>query len=167
MTSKLGMSYNLKKRLLESARHRHVWASSGWTPFCFQRSELRGLGHLYCTGCMSLLTGLPCLPALNSSSSALPGCCHLLIASMGVVWFVSQTLRVQGTYAILILILWITSKQRQKKFPAAHQGSQWTFQQLNFPIFRYIRKQKERKEGKNPTNWQKQTCCQMHRKESM
>ena len=63
-----------------------------------------GLGHLYCTGYMSL-TALPCLPALKSSSSAFLGGCHLLIADMGVLWLTSQTSSVQGTYAVLILML--------------------------------------------------------------
>lgn len=167
--SKLGMNRNLKKRLLESARHRHVCgqASSGWTPFCFQRSELGGLGNLYCTRCTSLLAALPCLPALNSSSSALLGHCHLLMAGGGVFRFASQTASVQGTYAVLILIPLDHTEVEAKKVPSTPSRVPVNIPVAEFSLPSDISGSKKKGREKNPANWQKQTCCQMHAKESI
>lgn len=125
MTGKLGMSCNLKKRLLESARHRPVWASSRWTPFHCQRSELGGLGHFCCTGCTSLLTALPSIcPCIEQQQQQLcsPGVLSPANCRSGMFWFASQTLSAQGTFAVLIQPLSHTQVEA-KQFPAAHQGS--------------------------------------------
>lgn len=130
MTSKLGMSCSLKKRLLESARHRLVWTSSGWAFFCFWKSELGDLGHLYCTRCMSLLTALPCLPALSSSSSALPRHCHLLIAGRGGVLVCIPNLKHAEHLCCANTSPLNHTKVGAKKVPSnqsSNQMSQWSF----------------------------------------
>lgn len=130
MTGKLGMSCNLKKRLLESARHRPVWASSRWTPFHCQRSELGGLGHFCCTRCTSLLTALPSIRPCVEQQQQLcsPGVLSPVNCRSGGVLVCIPNLERTGHLCCANIHPLSHTQVEAKQFPAAHQGSQWTYQ---------------------------------------